>query len=171
MPVRVMRLRLEHGFAPVFDENSRVLVLGSFPSVLSRENGFYYGHPKNRFWRVIAAVLGERVPQTIAEKEALLQKHHIALWDVVQSCEIEGSSDASIRNVIPNDVPALLFACPIERVFTNGAAAHALYKKHLYPKTRLDAVRLPSTSPANAAWTLSRLIDAWRAILPEEAQP
>ena len=159
-------MRLEHGLEPIFDERSRVLVLGSFPSVMSRENGFYYGHPKNRFWQVIAAVLGAEVPSTVEEKKALLLENRIALWDVVQSCEITGSKDASIKDVVPNDVPSLLSACPIERIFANGATAFSLYQKHLLPMTKREILRLPSTSPANAAWTLERLVPAWRAILP-----
>lgn len=163
-------MRLEHGLEPIFDERSRVLVLGSFPSVLSRKNGFYYGHPKNRFWQVIAAVLGADVPSTVEEKKALLLNSRIALWDVIQSCEITGSKDASIKDVIPNDVPALLSACPVERIYANGATAFTLYHKHLLPITKREIVRLPSTSPANAAWTLDRLIEAWKVILPESAQ-
>ncbi|MGI6193639.1 MAG: DNA-deoxyinosine glycosylase [Christensenellales bacterium] len=160
-------MRLEHGLAPVFDNRSRVLVLGSFPSVLSRKNGFYYGHPQNRFWQVLAAVLGADVPSTVEEKKALLLNSRIALWDVIQSCEITGSKDASIKDVIPNDVPALLSACPVERIYANGATAFTLYQKHLLPVTKREIVRLPSTSPANAAWTLDRLIEAWKAILPD----
>lgn len=157
-------MRLEHGFDPVFDARSRVLVLGSFPSVLSRQNGFYYGHPNNRFWRVAAEILGTEAPESIEGKKALLLGGGIALWDVVKSCEIECSRDASIRNVVPNDVAALLFACPIGRIYANGATAFKLYQKYLLSSTGREILRLPSTSPANAAWSFERLVAAWRAI-------
>lgn len=162
----VIVLRLEHGFDPVFDARSRVLVLGSFPSVLSRQNVFYYGHPNNRFWRVIAEILGAGVPKSIEEKKALLLGGGIALWDVVKSCEIEGSKDASIQDVVPNDVAPLLASCPIERICANGAAAFALYRKYLLPSTGREILRLPSTSPANAAWSFERLVSAWGVIAP-----
>lgn len=150
-----------HPFAPVWDERSRVLVLGTFPSVLSRETAFYYGHPRNRFWQVLAAVFGQSVPQTVAEKRALLALHGVALWDVLASCDIVGSADGSIRNAVPNEVGALLAAAPIRRVCCNGKTAAALYRRWCEPQTGLPAVALPSTSPANAAWTLPRLIAAW----------
>jgi len=162
-------LRLEHGFDPVFDSCSQVLVLGTFPSVLSRQNGFYYGHPNNRFWRVIAKILHAELPKSIEEKKALLLLGGIALWDVVQSCEIEGSKDASIRDVVPNDVASLLLACPIERICANGATAFALYRKYLLSSTGREILRLPSTSPANAAWSLERLVSAWSVITPQTA--
>ncbi|MGI6152009.1 MAG: DNA-deoxyinosine glycosylase [Christensenellales bacterium] len=164
-------MRLQHGFDPVYDANSRVLVLGSFPSVLSRKNGFYYGHPSNRFLRVMAELLDAELPKSIEEKKTLLLKNHIALWDVVQACEIEGSKDSSIRNVVPNDVSTLLAFCPIQRIYANGATAHALYQKHLLPVTKRDIRRLPSTSSANAAWPIERLIPAWRVILPDLNPP
>ena len=153
-----------HTIAPVYDENSRILILGSFPSVKSREAAFFYGHPQNRFWRVLAAVLGEEAPQTAAEKKSLLLRHGVALWDVIASCDIDGSSDASIKNVRPNDLAPLLAASKITHIFTNGATADALYTRWQFPATGISAVRLPSTSPANAAWSLDRLIDAWRVI-------
>lgn len=152
---------IDHGFEPVFDERSRVLVLGSFPSVLSRANDFYYGNPQNRFWWVAAACLGEPVPVTIAEKRRMLLAHGIALWDVIASCDIVGSSDASIRNVRPADIGRVIGVAPIERVVCNGAAAGRLYRCHLEPVTGLPATVLPSTSPANAAWSLDRLIERW----------
>ena len=152
---------IDHGFEPVFDERARVLVLGSFPSVLSRVNDFYYGNPQNRFWRVAAACLGEPVPATIAEKRRMLLAHGIALWDVIASCDIVGSSDASIRNVRPADIGRVTGVAPIERVVCNGAAAGRLYRRHLEPVTGLPATVLPSTSPANAAWSLDRLIGRW----------
>ncbi len=153
-----------HPIPPVFDADSTVLVLGSFPSVKSRESGFFYGHAQNRFWRVTAAVFGCPVPVTIPEKRAFLLQNHVALWDVIASCDIDGSSDASIKNVRPNDLAPLLAASKITHIFTNGATADALYTHWQFPATGIPAVRLPSTSPANAAWSLDRLIDAWRVI-------
>ena len=153
-----------HPIPPVFDADSTVLVLGSFPSVKSRESGFFYGHAQNRFWRVTAAVFGCPVPVTIPEKRAVLLQNHVALWDVIASCDIDGSSDASIKNVRPNDLAPLLAASKITHIFTNGATADALYTRWQFSATGIPAVRLPSTSPANAAWSLDRLIDAWRVI-------
>lgn len=153
-----------HPIPPVFDADSTVLVLGSFPSVKSRESGFFYGHAQNRFWCVTAAVFGCPVPVTIPEKRAFLLQNHVALWDVIASCDIDGSSDASIKNVRPNDLAPLLAASKITHIFTNGATADALYTRWQFPATGIPAVRLPSTSPANAAWSLDRLIDAWRVI-------
>lgn len=154
-------MRLTHGFEPVYDEACTLLILGTFPSVQSRENCFYYGHPRNRFWPLTAKLFADDVPQTIAEKKAFLLRHHVALWDVVQSCEITGSSDASIRDVIPNDVERILKAAPIGRILTNGRTAHTLYARHLQPSIGREAVCLPSTSPANAAWTMEKLEKAW----------
>ena len=157
-------MRQIHPIPPVYDAHSTVLILGSFPSVKSRETGFFYGHAQNRFWRVTAAVFGCPVPATIPEKRAFLLGNRIALWDVLASCEIDGSADASIRDVCPNDLAPILAAAPITRIFTNGAAADALYTHWQLPIVGIPAVRLPSTSPANAAWSLERLIDAWRVI-------
>lgn len=159
--------RISHGFEPVFDARSRVLVLGSFPSVLSRENRFYYGNPRNRFWRVMADVLGEAEPAAddLAGKRALLLRHGVALWDVVESCEVRGSSDASIRSVIPSDVARITDVAPIRAVLCNGGTAARLYRRWLEPVTGLPAVTLPSTSPANAAWSLPRLTERWREVL------
>ena len=160
-------MRLSHGFEPVYDDACIVLILGSFPSVQSRENGFYYGHPRNRFWPLMAKLFADDVPQMSGEKKAFLLRHHVALWDVVQSCEITGSSDASIRDVVPNNVPQILASAPIERILTNGRTADNLYRRFLLPVTGIDAVCLPSTSPANAAWTIDRLADAWTPALRE----
>ena len=159
--------RISHGFSPVFDERSRVLVLGSFPSVLSRENRFYYGNPRNRFWRVVASALGEQAPSDddIPAKRALLLRHRIALWDVIESCDVRGSSDASIRNVVPADIARITGAAPIKAVICNGSTAGRLYRRWLEPICGLPAEVLPSTSPANAAWSLERLIERWRAVL------
>ena len=153
-----------HPIAPVYDENSEVLILGSFPSVKSREQGFFYGHPQNRFWKVTAAVFGERVPETVEEKKAFLLRNHIALWDVIGSCEIEGSADSSIRNVIPNDLSVILDAADIKGIFINGKTAYKYYRKYTEKVIGREAVYLPSTSPANAAWTLEKLIESWRCI-------
>ena len=159
--------RISHGFSPVFDERSRVLVLGSFPSALSRENSFYYGNPRNRFWRVVASALGEQSPadDDIPAKRALLLRHRIALWDVIASCDVRGSSDASIRNVVPADIARITRVAPIEAVLCNGSTAGRLYRRWLEPICGLPAEVLPSTSPANAAWSLERLIERWRAVL------
>lgn len=172
---------LEHGFDPVFDERSRVLVLGSFPSVLSRENAFYYGNPRNRFWRVVASCAGAEVPpnegdplpgggraglaDSIRLKRGFLLGHGIALWDVIQSCDIKGSSDASIRNAVPAPVGIITSTAPIRRVVCNGGTAGRLYRRYLEPQTGMDAVVLPSTSPANASWSLDRLVARWGEVL------
>ena len=169
---------ISHGFEPVFDERSRILVLGSFPSVLSRENAFYYGNPQNRFWRVMATCLGEPVPQnegglsdngrpltleeSIAAKKRMLLRHGIALWDVIASCDIKGSSDASIKNVVPAQVERVLEEAHIGAVICNGGTAGRLYKRYLQWQVGLAAHVLPSTSPANAAWRLERLTARWQ---------
>ena len=158
-------IHVVHGFEPVFDKHSRVLILGSLPSVKSREQGFYYGHPQNRFWRVTAGVYGEAVPDTIEEKKAMLLRCGAAVWDVIAECDIVGSSDASIKNAVPADLSRILDCAPIEAVFANGAAAGKLYKKHQQALTGREIITLPSTSPANAAWSVERLIQAWKAIL------
>lgn len=153
-----------HPFAPVYDASSRVLVLGSFPSVRSRQTGFYYGHPQNRFWRVTAALFAEETPQTEAEKRAFLLRSRIALWDVAQACEVEGSSDASIRTVAPNDLSPIFAAADIRCVFANGKTAFALYRKLLLPATGRECVCLPSTSPANCAVSFEKLLEAWKIV-------
>lgn len=159
-----MSTTVSHPFPPVWDTQSRILILGSFPSVLSRKNHFYYGNPQNRFWRVLATLYQCPIPQTVSEKRALLAHTHIALWDVIASCTLHGSSDASIRNAVPNDLSPLLRSAPIHAIFTNGATADTLYRRYLFAQTGILAVRLPSTSPANAAWSLQRLCDAWQII-------
>ena len=155
---------IQHPFPPLYDEHSEILILGSFPSVKSREQHFFYGHPQNRFWRVTAAVFGADIPQTIAEKRAFLLQNHIALWDVIASCEIEGSSDSSIRSVTPNDLTPILAAAKIRQIYVNGGTAAKYYDKYQKPRLGRDALRLPSTSPANAAWNPERLIKAWQVI-------
>ena len=155
---------LIHPIAPVFDKDSRVLILGSFPSVKSREEGFFYGHPQNRFWKVTASVFGEDVPKTIDEKKSFLLKNHIALWDVIGSCEIDGSSDSSIRNVSVNDIKMILETAGIQAIYLNGKKAFQLYQKHMLPVTGREGICLPSTSPANAAWQMERLVREWSVI-------
>ena len=153
-----------HPLSPVFREDSEILILGSFPSVLSRQSAFYYGNPQNRFWRVIASLCREDVPQTISEKTAMLLRHGIAVWDVVSECDIIGSSDASLKNVVPTDIRSILDASDIQCIYVNGGAAGRIFDKYQKEVTGRDAVRLPSTSPANAAYSLERLISAWSCI-------
>lgn len=155
-----------HSIEPVFDTESRVLILGTMPSPKSREVQFYYGHPQNRFWRVLAAVLGEEVPQSVPEKKAMLLRHRIALWDVLAECEITGASDSSIRNPVANDLSVILDHAPVQAVFTTGATAWKLYTRLQKPHTGIKAVRLPSTSPANCAVKMEALTEAYKAILP-----
>lgn len=155
-----------HTFEPVFDSNSRILILGTFPSVKSRESGFYYGHPQNRFWRIMAQLFSQPTPCSIAEKKRLLLQNRVALWDVAASCEIEGSSDSSMTRVVPNDIPKLLSESGITHVFANGKKAAQLYNRLIYPETGLEIVTLPSTSPANAACGMEHLLREWRVILP-----
>ncbi len=158
-------MKIEHPIPPLYDEGSRILILGSFPSVKSREAMFFYGHPQNRFWKVVSGLLGEPLPGTVPDKRAMLLKHHIAVWDVIHSCEITGSSDASIRNAVPNDLSVILNKAEIRQIFTNGGTAHSLYEKYIAPVTGIRDIRLPSTSPANAAWSPARLSEAWSVIL------
>ena len=153
-----------HPIPPVFDRSSRILVLGSFPSVKSREANFFYGHPQNRFWKVTAAVFGEDVPVSVEEKKAFLLRNRIAVWDVIHSCDITGSSDASIRNVVPNDLSVILDAADIRTIFVNGKTAERYYRQYTEPRTGRPAVCLPSTSPANAVWSVEKLAAAWQAI-------
>ena len=155
---------IHHPFPAVYAPDSRILILGSFPSVKSREQNFFYGHPQNRFWRVMAALLGTETPQTVEEKRAFLLAHRIALWDVIASCDIAGSSDASIRNSAPNDLSPILRSAPIRQIFTNGGTAHRLYRKLIYPLTGREDICLPSTSPANAARSLDTLIGQWQIV-------
>ena len=155
-----------HSIEPVFDAESRVLILGTMPSPKSREVQFYYGHPQNRFWRVLAVVLGEEVPQSVPEKKAMLLRHRIALWDVLAECEITGASDSSIRNPVANDLSVILDHAPVQAVFTTGATAWKLYTRLQKPHTGIEAVRLPSTSPANCAVKMEALTEAYKAILP-----
>lgn len=159
-----MKKHILHPIPPFFDKDSKILILGSFPSVKSREQMFFYGHPQNRFWKVIARVFEDEVPVTIPEKKAFLTKHHIAMWDVIGSCDIEGSSDSSISNVVANDLSEILDHSEVKRIFVNGKTAEKYYKRYIEPKTGKKAVCLPSTSPANAAWDLEKLYAAWREV-------
>lgn len=153
-----------HEFDAFFDKDSRVLILGTIPSPKSREQGFYYGHPQNRFWRVLADVLGEEFPQTVEERKGFLKRNHIALWDVLESCEIKGASDVSIRNARPNDMNRILQAADIRAIFATGAKAAQLYKKLCFPECGVEAVRLPSTSPANCGCSYETLREAYSQI-------
>lgn len=153
-----------HNIPPVFDRNSTVLILGSFPSVKSREAQFFYNHPQNRFWKVLSAVFSCDCPVTIPQKKTFLLKNGVAVWDVIASCEIHGSSDSSIKNAVPNDITSIIEKSNISRIFTNGATSYGLYNKLLKKSTKIDAVRLPSTSPANAAYSLERLVIEWKII-------
>lgn len=156
-----------HPFPPLYGADSRVLILGSFPSIKSREQMFFYGHPQNRFWRVIPALFGEDIPTTIEEKKSLILRNHLALWDTIASCEITGSSDASITNVVANDLRPILNGAEIRAIFCNGATSFQWYNRLLRDDLGREATALPSTSPANAQWTLPRLTEAWgAAILP-----
>ncbi len=158
-------MTVTHPFEPVFDSHSRILILGSFPSVRSREEGFYYGHPQNRFWRVLAAVLDTETPEGTEQKKRLLLSHGLALWDAAAQCEIEGSKDSSIRAAVPTDLSVITAAAHIRRVVCNGQTAGRLYRRLQQPLTGLPAEVLPSTSPLNAAWSPERLTEAWRAAL------
>ncbi len=163
--------RIYHPFGPLYNENSHVLILGSFPSVKSREQEFFYGHPQNRFWKVVAALFGTPVPKTIAEKKALILDNGLALWDSIGSCEITGSSDASIRNAEPNDLRVITDRCDIRAIYCNGKKSLEIYNKYIDPVLGRPAEALPSTSPANAAWSLERLIEAWSVICERSLEP
>lgn len=154
----------KHEFEPVFDGESKILILGTFPSVKSREMQFYYGHPQNRFWKVIAGVTDSEVPVTIAEKKDLLLRNKIAVWDVIAQCEIVGSSDSSIKNVVPADIGRVLHNSNIKKVYANGNTAKKLYDKYILPKLSVEIEGLPSTSPANAGYSLERLLEVWKKI-------
>ncbi len=157
--------QLSHEFPPVFDKESRILILGSFPSVKSREQQFYYGHPQNRFWKVLAGLLKEDLPRTVEEKKEFLHRNHIALWDVIDSCEIIGSSDSSIRNVKVTDLGMILDNCPIRHIYANGGTAKRLFEKYQRDRYGVEIAGLPSTSPANAAYSLERLTGEWKCVL------
>ena len=158
---------VSHTFAPVYDQESRILILGTFPSVKSRQNDFYYGHPQNRFWRLLAELVHSGLPGTIHEKKTMLLENNIAVWDVIASCDIIGSSDSSIRNVVPNDIAGLLRMTGIHTIYANGSTAAKLYERYVKKETGREIITLPSTSPANAAYQMERLKERWKVILTE----
>lgn len=153
-----------HPIPPLYDKDCTKLVLGSFPSVKSREAQFFYGHPQNRYWRLIAQLFDEEIPITIEQKSGLALRHNIAMWDTIHSCTITGSSDSSIRDVVPNDLSVILSNSRVEKIFANGATSYNLYQKYIYPVTQIKAIKLPSTSPANAAFSIERLAEYWKII-------
>ena len=156
---------VEHPISPVFNKASKILILGSFPSVKSREANFFYGHPQNRFWKVLALVFEEAVPETVEQKRAFLLRNQVAVWDVIKSCDIIGSSDSSIKNVVANDLTVILKEAEIKRIFVNGKKAEQFYKKYIEKEIGRNAICLPSTSPANAAWSVEKLVSEWKQIL------
>lgn len=155
---------IKHPIEPVYNESSKILILGSFPSVKSREEGFFYGHPQNRFWRVVSALLGENFPMTVEEKRAILFKYKIAVWDVIASCEIEGSADSTIKSVTPNDLTVILAESDIKAIFVNGKTAEKYYNKYILKTINRSAILLPSTSAANASFSLEKLTREWSII-------
>lgn len=157
-------MKVIHEFDPVFNEESRILMLGTMPSPKSRETGFYYGHPRNRFWKVVSDVCGEELPGTREDKIAFALRNKIAVWDVLAGCEIEGADDSSIRKPEPNDMSRILDHADIRAVFTTGTKASQLYRRYCYPKTGIEAVALPSTSPANCRVTYEELYQAYSVI-------
>lgn len=163
--------RVTHNFPPLYAADSRVLILGSIPSPKSREQAFFYGHPRNRFWPVLAAVFGECMPQSIEEKRSLALRHHIAMWDTLAACEIRGASDTSIRNAQPNDLNWMIAQTQVHTIFCTGSTSFQYYKRLCQPQTGMEAVCLPSTSPANAAWSKERLIEAYRVVAQAVQKP
>ena len=157
-------IHIKRQFGPVYDENSKILILGSFPSVKSRETNFYYGHPQNRFWVLLSRILESEMPESTEKKKELLINNNVALWDTLDSCDIIGSSDSSIKNAVPVDIMRVLNCAHIEKIFCNGGTSHALFMKYLTPVCGIVPVKLPSTSPANAAWTLDKLYNEWKQI-------
>lgn len=154
-----------HNIKPIYNNESKILILGSFPSVKSREAQFFYHHPQNRFWKLLSTLYQYPTLQTIEEKKQFLITNKIAIWDVIQSCTIKGSSDSTIENVIVNDIPYILKHSNIKKIYTNGKKAHQLYQKYCLPKTHKEDIYLPSTSPANAQYSFERLLDEWKIIL------
>ena len=154
-----------HTFGPLYNEDSGILILGSIPSPASREVGFYYGHPRNRFWQMLAELYGMPLPESIEEKKALLLSHGLALWDVIEECDIIGASDSSVKNALPTDILSLLGKTQIQTILCNGALSKKIYDQYQLPRTGIPAQKMPSTSPANAAWSLERLKEEWRRAL------
>ena len=157
--------RIDHPFGPLYGPDSRILILGSFPSVKSREQQFFYGHPQNRFWKVLAIIFNQPIPQNIEDKKNLVLDNGLALWDSIHSCTVIGSSDSSIKDVIPNDIRDIIQNSNINRIFCNGALSHKMYMKYIFPDTGIKAVKLPSTSPANATFSLEKLVEEWKMII------
>lgn len=155
---------VQHPIEPIYNKDSEILILGSFPSVKSREEGFFYAHPQNRFWKVLAGVYEDEVPKSVEDKRDFLMKHHVAVWDVIHSCDIVGSSDSSIRNVVVNDLNRILQTASIRRICVNGKKAEQLYMRYIYPQIRIKPMVLPSTSPANAVKNIESLVQAWSCI-------
>ncbi|MGN0709907.1 MAG: DNA-deoxyinosine glycosylase [Anaerovoracaceae bacterium] len=156
----------EHGFGPIFDADSRILILGSFPSVKSREQNFFYGHPQNRFWKVMAALTGDPLPETVEEKKAFLLRNGVALYDVIEKCSIIGSGDSSIEDAVPADITPILSGSRVGgNIYTNGGKAYELYREYIEPVTGIRAVKLPSTSSANARFSLEKLVEEWRSAI------
>lgn len=153
-----------HTFEPVYNGESRILILGTFPSVKSRENHFYYGHPQNRFWKVLSGLCMAPIPGTIEEKKTFLLQNHIAIWDVIAECDIVGSSDSSIKNAVPCDLNRILSRAPIKKIFANGGKAYELYQRYSYSVLKREIIKLPSTSPANAAYQMDRLLKEWEVV-------
>lgn len=166
---RGQRESLLHTISPIFDKDSKILILGTFPSVASRSQGFFYAHPMNRFWRLVAELThASTIPDTIEEKRELLLRNKIALWDVIERCDIVGSSDSSIKNVVPNDIAGVLESTKsLHAIYANGASAARLYGRYCYTSTGIPVRRLPSTSPANASYSMERLIKEWSVILEQ----
>ena len=156
--------RILHPIPPTWNGESEILILGSFPSVKSREMAYFYGHPQNRFWKVMSVLFEEEIPGIAEGRRAFLLRHRIAAWDVIAACRITGSADSSIRDAEVNDLRPILEGAPIRKIFTNGKTADRLYRRYTLPVTGISAVCLPSTSPANAAWSLDRLAEAWAVI-------
>ena len=154
---------IKHTFEPIYDESSRILILGTLPSVKSREDNFYYGHPQNRFWTVLSAIVKCEIPFSVEQKKRMLISSNIAVWDVISECDIVGSSDSSIKNVVPTDIMSVIVGSDIKALFANGKTAEKLYNKYQKPLTGIDIIALPSTSPANASWSTARLTEEWRA--------
>ncbi len=160
--------KVEHTLSPIYDVSSKILILGTMPSPKSREAGFYYSHPQNRFWKIMAALFNEELPINNQQKKEMMQKHHIALWDVLKSCEIKGADDNSITSIEVNAIDQLLQETSIQKIYTTGLKATTLYKKHCLESTGMESIYLPSTSPANCRnYNLDKLIDEYRCILKD----
>lgn len=157
---------MNHPFEPIYNEQSKILILGTFPSPKSREEGFFYGHPRNRFWKLLTELTHfASIPKSISEKIDFLLKHQIAIWDTIQSCEVQGASDAHITNIIPADLSMILDNSKIEKIFANGTKAFEVYMKYCFPKTKREIIKLPSTSPANASYSFNRLVSIWSSFI------